>query len=252
MALSARAPRVGDPFWDLLVRDARAWGVDPREVAFVMMAESGVDPGALNFNPKKPEAGAAGMNQITNFDNFAPLTRDAYLALDAASQWNLAVWKYFNGQIKAHPGVIEGGARDLYWINFVPATYKANAPDDYIYVEPSGHYGNLTGQQIIDGNLGLVLPSDSANPVLRPAGLTAFMVRQSSGKNASRWAEVLGAIGAAEKGAGMVLNGPATQPGNHQVTPTTPKVAQASMAGPAVVLGLFGLWAWARSRRGKR
>ncbi len=132
----ARAPKPGDPFWDLLVADARAWGMNPRDLALVMMAESTVNPSALNDN-----GGAAGLNQLSNPKNYAPLTRDAYLALDASAQWNLAVQKFFDAVITSHPSVKEGGARDLYWLNWAPATYKPNTPDDAVIVRPGVNYG---------------------------------------------------------------------------------------------------------------
>ncbi len=250
----ARAPKPGDPFWDLLVADARAWGMNPRDLALVMMAESTVNPSALNDN-----GGAAGLNQLSNPKNYAPLTRDAYLALDASAQWNLAVQKFFDAVITSHPSVKEGGARDLYWLNWAPATYKPNTPDDAVIVRPGVNYGTtqdpMMGEWMIRDNQGFILPADKGAPVVRPAGLTAFLVKQSSGGNAPRWQEVLTAIDLAEKGVPNALNGPGTRPQigppGHVPAPP-PHVAAASLGGPALVLGMLGFVAWAKSRRMRR
>ncbi len=242
---------VDDPFWSLLVRDAQGWGMTARDFAAVMMAESGIDPSA--FNPSG--SGAAGINQITNPKNYAPLTRDAYLALDASAQWELAAKKFFDGVIRSNPGVKEGGARDLYWVNFAPATYKPNTPDDAIIIRPGVNYGTssspMMGEWMIRDNPGFVLPADKASPVIRPAGLTAFIAKNFTSK---RWHDVLGAIGEAEKGNGIAWNPPATRPTLPSVGPKPlppPRAAEASMMGPALVLGLLAFVGW-RSRKLRR
>lgn len=220
--------------------------MNPRDVAMVMMAESRVDPGALN-----PDGVASGMNQIRNPKNYAPLTQAAYLALPAIEQWDLAVQPYFDGQIRSHPGIQAGGARDLYWLNFLPATYRANTPENAIIVEPDGTYGELAGHTIINSNPVFVLPADKANPVIRPAGLTAFLTKSISGGNAARWSEVLASIDAAEKGTGIVWNGPATRPGSpaSPFASVAPAGASTSMLGPALIVGLLGIVAWHRLKR---
>lgn len=233
----------GDPFWDLLVRDAREWGMNARDVAAVMMPESRIDPAAKNGK-------ASGLNQITNPKNYAPLSQDAYLKLSASDQWELAVRKYFDGQIKAHPGVAQGGVRDLYWVNFLPATYKRNAPDDYVIVEAGKNYGTaddpLLGEWILRDNQSLILPGEN---VIRPRGLTAAIAKQLGG---ARWKEVLGAITAAEGGPGIAWNPPTTRPSSQAPAPKLPRVAEASMAGPALLIGgvlAFAMWKSRKARR---
>jgi len=237
MSLSARAPRTGDPFWDLLVRDAHAWGIDPRDLAAVMMVESvGIDPNALH------PGGAVGLNQIINYKIFAPLSRDQYRALDAATQWEAGARKYFDNVISDHPAVRRGGARDLYWLNFVPATYKPGAPDDYAIIRPGVNYGTtadpLTGDTIIKSNSSFVLPEDADDPVIRPAGLIRAMQAAING-NAARWKEVLNAISNAERVAGIA-------PGSAS---TAPRSTQTSLFLPLLALGALGTFAWIKARR---
>ena len=105
-------------------------------------AESG---GALDPSKKNPTgfpAGqyAVGINQFApvSWPVFAPLTVVQYAALTAAQQLPY-VFKFWRGYLQKY-GLTSISARDLYWINFLPATYVPNSPDSYVIVSPTSGY----------------------------------------------------------------------------------------------------------------
>lgn len=185
--------KIDDAFWPALVTDARAWGVDPRDLAAVMFAESGLNPRAVNPDP---EGGAVGINQLfrSNWKKFLfdrGMSVEEYSALPASEQWKRVAGPFFRGVIESHPDVRgaapENRARDLYWLNYKPATYVPNAPEDHPIGKDSA-------------NSALQLPGD---PIVRPAGLRAFLEKQQR-QGGPRWAGILAAIDAVEGGGGPV------------------------------------------------
>lgn len=159
-------------FWPALVQGAASLGVDPRALANVMMSESDLNPRAYNAN-----GGAVGINQFMprTLDGVAPgMDPDDYRGLSASEQLHYAL-KFWGDLYNAHPGAREGGARDLYWLNFLPATYVPNAPDDYVIT---------TNSEIVSANPGLVLDGDDG--VIRPAGLVRAL-DSATQRNPARW-----------------------------------------------------------------
>ncbi len=234
---------VDDAFWPLLVRDARAMGVDPRTIAAVMLSESGLKPSSINWEMRKNPITAQlervrplaiGINQISwsNWKKYGlegdPL---AYTRLTASEQWLSVAGPFFAGVTKAHP--LAQTSRDLYWLNYKPATYVFDARDDY----PIGPDA---------GNSVLYMPGEST---VTPAGLSRFLMKaQTSKEGAPRWAKILAAIAEAE-----ALGGVASMPPLGPIRPAGAPVAMASAsAGPVILaclIGFVGLQALKRRRK---
>ena len=136
-------PGVDDAFWPLFVKDVTGAGRDPIEVAKVMFAESSLTPTAINpslytpFGVRKnpaPTVVAVGLNQLTEASGtFHPWSQDAALAfalLPASAQWQSKSGPFLLSQFANHPDAKT--ARDIYWLNFIPSTFVAGAPDDYL------------------------------------------------------------------------------------------------------------------------
>lgn len=227
---------VDDPFWPALVADAQRWGADPRDVAAVLFSESGLKPHIRNAD------GCLGLNQLcpVNHHLFAPLTPDEYLALEASEQWAQGAGKFFDAQLDPHRGAhpqANTSARDIYWVNYKPNTFKLGAPDDYeIGPDPK--------------NLPLILPADKATSMVRPAGLLALIARAQR-SDPAKWTTVLAAIAAAEQGAPLAQNGPPAPP---RIPSGAAHVEEAGLgAGPVFAfcfLGFIAARALAR-RRGR-
>jgi hypothetical protein len=218
--------KTDDPFWPVFVADSRSMGVDPRDVAAVMLAESGLNPRAANVQKGVPVA--LGINQLAGASNWAKflgplgLSPDDYLNLPASVQWTKVAGPFFRGVVSSHPGVrgarAENRARDLYWLNYRPATYVEDAPEDFPIIPwKSG-----------DGDSVLVLPGDNA---IRPAGLRAFLMKAQA-QNAPRWASILAAIDATEAGLG-----PAPLPQQRDKPAPGPGRGQEAVASEGLGLG---------------
>jgi hypothetical protein len=125
-----RGPQLSAAAWALLWSMAADLGTTPQVLAKVMYTESGLDPAARN-----PNGGAVGLNQFApsgsrvpghlgTFETFVPnLTPDQYRQLPAEAQL-----PYVEKFWKTKPASAMKTERDLYWVNFVPATYVPNAP----------------------------------------------------------------------------------------------------------------------------
>jgi len=163
-----------------------------------MIAESGLDPTARNPKDTSKPPAALGINQ------FSPISKtyqgyvkdidpEVYLTFPASKQLDYAL-RFFADQFRNHPAAKAGGARDLYWLNFLPATYVPNAPDSHI-LAPDPAF-NL-GADIVNANRSLVLPGEtemrSGVPVIRAGGLKAALDRAANASG-SRWNAIVSNI----------------------------------------------------------
>lgn len=119
-----------DGFYAKLLQGAAAIGVHPISMALVMAGESSLYPSIIAAN------GAVGLNmfmpeQLANVTG--GMAAEDYAALPASSQLDY-VFRFWSPIVRANPGARLGGARDLYWLNFLPGTYVADAPDDHLIV----------------------------------------------------------------------------------------------------------------------
>lgn len=245
---------VDDAFWPLLVADARAWGADPRDVALVLMSESALDPEAVNpaqrdkngnpvgGRPNLPAGDIAkaciGLNQLCvgvpeNRALLEGMDPGDYQKLPASTQWSAGAGKYFDALLAKHPEAAKDPVA-LYWLNYKPSTYHANAPDDF----PIGPDPN---------NQLLVLPGES---IVTPAGLRHFMDRNLG---SARWKAVLAAIDAAENERPLPQGAPTAPTKPAPVKPAATPAGATSDALPIVALAalaFFGVRAL-RGRKGK-
>lgn len=171
---------IDSAFWPKLVQGAQAMGASPISLALVMLSESSINPKARNPSDTSLPPVAVGLNQLSlpsrTFqgvvgDNVDP---DAFLTWPASVQLDYAL-KYFRGVYSAHPGALQGGARDLYWLNFMPATYVAGAGDDHVITNEGW---------AVSANPSLADPDG----VIRAGGLKrALDAAANASYNAARW-----------------------------------------------------------------
>jgi len=114
-----------------LVQGARELGVDPVGAAALLYVESGIKPGATN-----PRGGAIGINQFdppTQVLHYGFSSVAEYAHSSACVQFQRAVMPFWRALVQQFGhGQTKFSARDLYWLNFLPATYVANAPEDHV------------------------------------------------------------------------------------------------------------------------
>jgi Putative peptidoglycan binding domain len=111
--------------------------VDPRDALKIMLGESEMNPAAVAYlDPEtktEPVAGGVFGLLVTQTQNLTGMSFSDWIQLSAAQQIPYAAkfWK----QITAGFGApLPVSARDLYWLNYLPATYVPGAPDDYVFV----------------------------------------------------------------------------------------------------------------------
>jgi hypothetical protein len=208
---------VDDPFWDLLAADARSLpgSPSPFDLAAIMLAESGIDHGAVGKNANGSRD--LGINQINtiNWHTFGIDDPDAYLALEASAQWARVVRPFYERELRAHPEAAKS-ARDLYWLNFAPGRYTPGAPDTF---------------EISPG----VRPLADADGIVRAGSLVRFLERAQKA-NAARWSAVREAIADALH----FVDGPEEPDGGHLLA----GAVAIGVAGGLVALAL-------KSKRGR-
>jgi hypothetical protein len=120
MGQSYSPPSYFDTGWaSVFVAGCEAIGANPYDVAALIIGESGWYPGAVN-----PSSGNIGLNQLTS----APVDGYADMTVSEQLPW---VFDYWVRQMQ-QAGLISISARDLYWLNWVPALYVPFAPDSYV------------------------------------------------------------------------------------------------------------------------
>jgi hypothetical protein len=143
-ALAPLPSSLGSGFAGTLVVLSRGLGIDPFDAAKLLMSESDLTPSATNARGFT-SGFAVGINQLApvNWGYFTSrgFTVDEYRALTAEGQLPIA-FAYFASEMKSH-GLSSISGRDLYWLNFLPATFVPNAPDSHVIVtSASGFYTN--------------------------------------------------------------------------------------------------------------
>ena len=107
---------------------------EPRDALKIMLGESGMNPAAVAHHDGKPVAGGVFGLLVTQTQNLAGMSFDDWLKLSAAQQIPYAAkfWKQITSGFHAPLPV---SARDLYWLNYMPAAYVPGAADDYVFVK---------------------------------------------------------------------------------------------------------------------
>lgn len=108
--------------------------VDPRDAIKVLLNESGMDPTVINRN-SKGEPVAAGVFQllVSAIPKFTGMSLEDWTSLSAAQQIPYAA-KFWREKTAENGAPLPVSARDLYWLNYMPAAYTPGAPDDYQFV----------------------------------------------------------------------------------------------------------------------
>lgn len=163
MGQAAWPSYLGDTFAQSLVDQSATLGANPLDILKLLISESGgaLQPSAWNPRGFSAGQGAVGINQLApvnyGYITNAGYTVDSYKQLTAEQQLPV-VFAYFQNVMRG-AGLTSISGRDLYWLNFLPATYVADAPDDYVIVSSSsGYYTNNSGMD--HGSKGYISPGD--------------------------------------------------------------------------------------------
>jgi hypothetical protein len=125
----------------VFVAGCEALGASPLEVAELLMSESSFNPGTRN------SIGCVGLNQLcsSSYGFFtSDYSVDQYTQLTVGEQlpYVFSYWQHWLSQY----GLGSISARDLYWLNFLPATYVPNSPDSYVISsQGDAYYGSNSG-----------------------------------------------------------------------------------------------------------
>jgi hypothetical protein len=148
--------------WQALWTAADSLSTTPEVLGLILFEESGMDPGAKNTNghPDDPSKWCVGLNQFCpgTFEHFYSGGQEDYLALSMAEQL-----PYITKFWATKPSSAMQSVRDLFWVNFLPASYVPNASPDTIVNDPTkmdAHYALVT------------VPA--SNPALFPNGMTTL------------------------------------------------------------------------------
>lgn len=189
---------LGDDFPTQLATWSKSIGADPLDVAALLYSESNLQPTARNPRGFPDGQYAAGINQLApvNWGYFSPLTAGQYTALTASQQLPY-VFAYFKTVLGNH-NLETISARDLYWLNFLPATYVPFATDDHVIVSSSsGYYTNNSNLDhgakgyITAGDLQKRLDDVKANAPAWFASLKQQVLEDTGGVTALQAAGVL-------------------------------------------------------------
>lgn len=150
---------IGDGFPAALSQLAADLGAEPTDLLKLLLSESGLQPGAKNPRGFPSGQYAVGINQFApvNWGRFAPLTPVQYAALSATDQLPY-VGDFWKALAASHNASTISG-RDLYWLNFLPATFVPDAPDSHVIVHAGSgffapnRYLSSDGSTITAGDL---------------------------------------------------------------------------------------------------
>ena len=141
-------PDYFDAGWaGIFVAGCEAIGADPIGVAEMLMNESGFNPSATN------SIGCVGLNQICPGSQgifSSDYTAAQYANLTVSEQLPY-VFAYFQQWLTKY-GLGSISARDLYWLNFLPATYVPNSPDSYVIATKGDGYYDANASLDVDGS----------------------------------------------------------------------------------------------------
>jgi hypothetical protein len=189
------AMNVDSAFWNrLLDSEDRGAIHSAEEAAMLMTSESGLN------SLSKNSIGCVGLNQMCDgtLQAFYKSPRGQLPFKDLAEEWrNLPasiqldaierLWTYRSRIWGLHAPT----ARDLYWLNFLPATYNTEASDQYI-IAPNAKLpgGDAQALGILKANPGLVeqdpagldatINNKPGKYVIRVAGLVRFLNQAAS------------------------------------------------------------------------
>lgn len=119
-----------------------ALGLPPTTAGFdiskILYSESSITPSSMN------SIGCVGINQFCPGSLPSGITAAAYQQLTASQQLLGYVWPFWAARVKAKGGIDR--MRDLYWLNWLPATYYRGAGDSAIVVPNVGALDRAVSQ----------------------------------------------------------------------------------------------------------
>ena len=153
-------------------------GTTPQILGLILFEESGMDPGAKNTNgyPNDPSKWCCGLNQFCKpggtYDAWVNVDPETYLTWSMPRQLG-PIGNFWASK----PASAMQSVRDLFWVNFMPATYKPNASPDTVVNDPAivgASYAAIVAQQNSDiaqgrsvitaGDIDSYLASKAASP----------------------------------------------------------------------------------------
>jgi hypothetical protein len=158
-SMSSVPSYIGDSFAQDLVTFAQSIGADPLDLLKLLLSESGLQPSSKHPGGFASGQYAVGINQFApvNWHYFAPLSAAAYAALTADQQLPY-VEQYFTDRMREH-GISSASGADLYWLNYLPATFVPGATDFHVIVtSSSGFYTN--NKSLDHGGKGFITKGD--------------------------------------------------------------------------------------------
>ena len=158
----------------------------PRDALKIMLGESGMNPASVAYHDGKPVAGGVFGLLVTQTQDLTGMSFDDWIKLSAAEQIPYAAkfWKQITSGFNAPLPV---SARDLYWLNFLPATYVSGAADDYVFVKSDDTY--LISDGTWKHGAGFYTQNESLDHPLTPGGplkgyITAGDMAQAAARGA--------------------------------------------------------------------
>ena len=154
-----------DADWQALWALANRLGVTPDVLGLVLFEESGMDPGASNGT-------CFGLNQFCRSLDLSQSTYDAWVHVPPSDYltWSMAQQLGPIGAFWASKPSF-ASARDLFWLNFLPASYVEGASPDTVVNDPAkmnAHYATVT---VPAANPGLF----QGRPVLTAGDVDAYL-----------------------------------------------------------------------------
>jgi hypothetical protein len=142
-------PDYFDTGWaSVFVAGCESIGADPLDVAGLLLNESVFNPTSQN------SIGCVGLNQICPGSQgifSSDYTVDQYLALPVSQQLQAGVFPFWQ-QMMSNAGVSTISAAELYWLNFLPATFVPNSPSSYVISQQGDPYYSGNASLDVDGS----------------------------------------------------------------------------------------------------
>jgi hypothetical protein len=168
--------------------------VEPRDAVKVMLNESGLDPTAVNRQNGEPVAAGVFQLLVSQIPTETGMSFDEWIKLSAAQQIPYAA-KSWRDKATSNGTSTPISARDLYWLNYLPATYVPGASDDYQFVRSDDTYlprgGDWThAAGFYTQNTGL----DHGNKGYITAGDMVLAAAGGAMNNPTKYAAIVGAL----------------------------------------------------------
>ena len=173
----------------------------PKDALLILLHESGMDPAAVNRENGSPVAAGIFQVLVTELPAVTGMTLAQWTSLSAAQQVPYAAkfWRAMTAEFKA---VLPVSARDLYWVNFLPAAYVVGAPDSYVFVWETDMWQPATGGPKEHGtgfytqNIGLdhPLPGQRVRKGYITAGDMGLAAEDGAKENVNAYAAIASAL----------------------------------------------------------